>query len=178
LAAHIDEIDLEQREEAKKLLTEQIQIEGELITLYEKTANEVSNELVQQMMKIIKHDSQKHIMMLSIVMGFLEGKEIYIQDRQSLTNSLKRHLELEEQSINRGEKLLRHSWLESRKGYKAIVESWGEDEKRHHKFLKELSEKPYTPIKSDDFASAFKDEAFFENRYKSSKAFWEKNKQS
>jgi rubrerythrin len=178
LAAQIDEREREQREEAKKLLKEQILIEGELITLYEKTANEISNELVQQMMKIIKHDSQKHIMMLSTVVGFLEGKEIYIQDRQSLANSLTRHLELEKQSIQRGEILLRHSWLESRKGYKTIIESWVDDERRHHKFLKELSDKPYTPIRSDDFASAFRDEEFFEERYKSSKAFLEKTKSS
>ena len=178
MAAHVDERELEQKEEAKKLLKEQILIEGELITLYEKTANEISNELVQQMMKIIRHDSQKHIMMLNTVMGFLEGKEIYIQDRQSLVNSLTRHLELEKQSIQRGETLLRHSWLDSRKGFKTIIESWVEDERRHHKFLKELSDKPFTPIRSDDFASAFRDEEFFEERYKSSKTFFEKNKPS
>ena len=174
MAAHIDERELENREEAKKLLREQIQIEGELITLYEKTSNEVSNELVQQMLRTIRHDSQKHVMMLSVVLGFLEGKEIYIQDRKSLTDSLTRHLKLEEQSIQRGERILRHSWLDSRKGYRAMIESWVEDEKRHHKFLKELSTKPYTPISSDDFASAFRDEEFFEERYRRSKKFLEK----
>jgi hypothetical protein len=177
LAAYINEKELEIREEAKKLLREQIQIEGELITLYEESTKSVTNELMQQMMRVIKHDSQKHIMILSIVLGFLDGKEVYIQDRKILADSLRRHLELENQSIQRGERLLGHSWLESRNGYKAIIESWVEDEKRHHKFIKSLSEKPFTPISSNDFASAFKDEVFFEERYKSSKEFFEKNKQ-
>ena len=176
LAAHIDEREHENREEAKKLLREQIQIEGELITLYEKTASEASNTLIQQTLRVIKHDSQKHIMILSVVLGFLEGKEVYIQDRKNLADSLMRHLELEKQSIQRGERLLKHSWLEDRKGYSAMIESWVEDERRHHKFLKELSEKSYTPVSSDDFASAFRDEEFFEERYKRSKAFLEKNK--
>ena len=64
------------------------------------------------------------------------------------------------------------------KGFKVIIESWVEDERRHHKFLKELSEKPYAPIGSDVFASAFRDEDFFGERYKGSKAFLDNKKSS
>jgi rubrerythrin len=176
MAAHINKDELAYREESKKILRDQILVEGELIGLYEKTLNEIPNTLVQQMLKMIRHDSQKHIMMLSIVIDFLEGKEVYIQDRKGLAKSLKRHLELESESIQKGEKLLRYSWLKDRKGYRTIIESWIEDEKRHHKFLKQLSDRAFTPISSDDFASVFRDEEFFEERYKRSKAFWEKSK--
>jgi rubrerythrin len=176
LAAHLNERELADREEAKKVLRDQILIEGELISLYEKTANEIPNVIVQQMLRMIKHDSQKHIMMLNLVVDFLDGKEVFMQDRKGLADSLKRHLELEKTSIQKGEHLLNQAWLQDRKGYKTIIESWVEDEKRHHKFLKELSDKPFTPISSDDFASAFRDEEFFEERYRRSKAFWEKNK--
>jgi rubrerythrin len=176
LAAHLNERDVADRGEAKKVLRDQILIEGELISLYEKTANEIPNPLVQQMLKMIRHDSQKHIMMLNVIVDFLEGKEIFMQDRRGLADSLKRHLELEEKSIQNGEALLKKEWLQDRKGYKAIIENWVEDEKRHHKFLKELSEKPFTPISSNDFASAFRDEEFFDERYRESKAYWEKNK--
>jgi rubrerythrin len=176
LAAHLNERELADREEAKKVLRDQILIEGELISLYEKTANEIPNVIVQQMLRMIKHDSQKHIMMLNLVVDFLDDKEVFMQDRKSLADSLKRHLELEKTSIQKGEHLLNQAWLQDRKGYKTIIESWVEDEKRHHKFLKELSDKPFTPISSDDFASAFRDEEFFEERYRRSKAFWEKNK--
>jgi len=115
-------------------------------------------------------------MMLNLVVDFLDGKEVFMQDKKGLADTLKRHLELEKESIQKGEHLLKQAWLQDRKGYKAIIESWVEDEKRHHKFLKELSDKPFTPISSDDFALAFKDEEFFEERYRRSKAYWEKNK--
>jgi hypothetical protein len=174
LAAHIDDREREEREESKKMLEHQIGIEGELIALYEKTAGEVMNKVVQHMLRMIRHDSQKHIMLLGVVIDFLNGEEVYMKDKLSLADSLKRHLELEKESIQRGEKILNQSWLRDRKGYRAIVESWVEDEKRHHKLLKELSDKPYVPISSDYFAAVFQDEEFFENRYKSSKAINEK----
>jgi len=125
-----------------------------------------------------RDDSQKHIMMLGMVVNFLEGKEVYLKDREGLADSLKKHLELERESIQKGEKLLKHSWLKDRRGYQTIVENWVEDEKRHHKFLKELSERSFTPVSSDDFYTAFRDEDFFEERYKRSKAFWDKNKET
>ena len=176
MAAHLNEREMTDREEAKKGLRDQILIEGELISLYEKTANEVPNVIVQQMLRMIKHDSQKHVMMLNLVVDFLDGKEVFMQDKKGLADTLKRHIELEKESIQKGEHLLKQAWLQDRKGYKAIIESWVEDEKRHHKFLKELSDKPFTPISSDDFALAFKDEEFFEERYRRSKAYWEKDK--
>lgn len=177
MAGRLNERDLAEREEAKKVLRDQILIEGELISLYEKTAKEITNSLVQQMLRMIRHDSQKHIMMLSVIVDFLEGGEVFMQDRKGLADSLKRHLELEKESIQNGEALLKKEWLQDRKGHKAIIESWVEDEKRHHKFLKELSDKPFTPISSNDFATAFRDEEFFDERYRKSKAFWEKNKE-
>ena len=178
MAAHLNERDLADREEAKKVLRDQLLIEGELIGLYEKTVNEIPSVLVQQMLRMIRHDSQKHIMMLNVLVDFLDGKEVFMHDRKGLAESLKRHLELEKESIQKGVTLLKQAWLSDRKGYRTIIESWVEDEKRHHKFLKELSDKPFTPISSDDFASAFRDEEFFEERYRKSKVFWEKNKDS
>jgi len=177
LADPIYQRELDVREEGKKILRDQIIVEGVLIGLYEKTANDIPNEIVQQMLRMIRHDSQKHIMMLSILVDFLDGKEVFTQDRKSLVDTLKRHLELEKESIHKGETLLNQSWLRDRKGYRTIVESWVEDERRHHKFLKELSDKPYIPISSDDFAAVFRDEDFFEERYKRSQAFWEKNRE-
>ena len=176
MAAYINKEELSAREEAKKILRDQIVIEGELITLYEKSVQEIPNVLIQQMLRMIRHDSQKHVMMLGVIVDFLDGKEVFMQDRKGLADSLKRHLELEMESIKKGETLLKHGWLRDRKGYKTIIESWVEDEKRHHKFLKELSDKPFTPISSDDWAAAFRDEDFFEGRYRSSKAYLEKNK--
>jgi hypothetical protein len=46
-----------------------------------------------------------------------------MQDRKGLADSLKRHLELEKESIQKGETLLKQNWLQDRKGYKAKIES-------------------------------------------------------
>ena len=127
---------------------------------------------------MIRHDSQKHVMMLGVVVNFLEGKEVFMQDRKDLADSLKRHLELERESIQNGERILKYGWLRDRKGYRTIVESWIEDEKRHHKFLKDLSDKPFIPMSSDDLLTAFRDEDFMEERYRRSKAYLEKNKET
>ena len=179
MAAIIDSKELADREEDKELLRNQIKIEGELIALYEKTVQETPNVMIQQMLRMIRHDSQKHIMMLGVVLNFLDsGEDVYIADRRGLADSLKRHLELEKESIQQGEQLLKHSWIRDRKGYKSIIESWVQDEKRHHKFLKQLSDAPFTPIISDDLFSGFRDEVFFEERYRSSKAFLEKKKET
>ena len=176
MAAVISKEELAERDEARRILRSQIGVEGELIALYENSVQEIPNELIQQMLGMIRHDSQKHVMMLGVIMDFLDGKEVYMQDRRVLAESLKRHLELENESIRKGEALLKHKWLQDRKGYRIIVESWVEDEKRHHRFLKELSEKPFTPVSSDDFAAVFRDEEFFEERYRSSKAYLEKQR--
>ncbi len=77
MAAHIDKHELTEREEAKKILRDQIAIEGELIALYEKSVQEIPNVLIQQMLRTIRHDSQKHISMLSVLVDFLDGKEVY-----------------------------------------------------------------------------------------------------
>lgn len=178
MAAHIGEKESGEREEARKILRDQLVIEGELISLYEKAVQDIPNALVQQMLRMIRHDSQKHVMMLGVIVDFLDGKEVFMQDRKGLADSLKRHLELEKGSIQNGELLLNHEWLRDRKGYRTIIESWVEDEKRHHRFLKELSDNPFTPISSGDLFSTLRNEDFFEERYRRSKAYWDKTKET
>ena len=123
MAAHIGEKELGEREEARKILRNQLLVEGELISLYEKAVQDIPNVLVQRMLETIRLDSEKHVMMLSVVVDFLYGKEVFMQDRKVLADSLKRHLELEKESVQNGELLLNHEWLRDRKGYRTIIES-------------------------------------------------------
>jgi hypothetical protein len=174
MAAFMDDRELTEMKEATQILRNQITVEGELISLYEKTINEAPNKAVQLLLRMIRHDSQKHMTMLQAADDIINGQEVYMQDREELAKSLKRHLELEKESIENGEKLLRYVWLQDRKGLKTIIESWRDDEKRHHKLLKDLSEKSFIHVNSDEFFSAFRDEEFFEERYKRSKAYLEK----
>lgn len=99
-----------------------------------------------------------------------------MSDRKNLALNLEKHLELEKKSIERGEQLLNYRWLTNRKGLSAMIENWREDEKRHHKFLKELAEKPFIPINPDDFVAIFRnDEEYLEGRYLQSKKYQQKH---
>ncbi|MBN1682847.1 hypothetical protein JW865_04770 [Candidatus Bathyarchaeota archaeon] len=176
MAARISEVEKTERDEAIKTINHQIKIEGELISLYEKTFQETDNKPLGMLFRTIMRDSQKHIEILQTAIEIIKGQDILIKDREEIKTNLKKHLELEEDSINRGDNLLKFNWLRENKGLASLIESWRDDEKRHHKFLKELSEKPFILINSNDFASVFRDETFFEDRYVRSKKYWdEKN---
>ena len=176
LAGYIGEAEKKERDEAIEKITEQIKIEGELIGLYEKTVAQIDNKPLQLMLRMIMRDSQKHIEILQAAIEIIKGQDILIKDRKEIEISLKKHLELEQASITRGDNLLKNSWLRDNKGLSSLIESWRDEEKRHHKFLKELSDKSFIPINSTEFASVFRDETFFEDRYQKSKKFWEEKK--
>jgi rubrerythrin len=56
---------------------------------------------------------------------------------------------------------------------KELIEIWRDDEKRHHRALKELANKTYFRLGSNDMVALFRDEKFLEGRYKSAKKFKE-----
>jgi len=176
LSGYISETEKKERNEAIEKISKQIKIEGELIGLYEKTAIQIDNKPVQLMFRMIMRDSQKHIEILQTAIEIIGGHDILIKDRKEIEVSFKKHLELEQDSINKGDELLKFSWLRDNKGLSSLIESWRDDEKRHHKFLKELSEKSFVPTNSTEFASVFKEETFFEERYLKSKKYWEEKK--
>ena len=121
---------------------------------------------------MIMFDSQKHMVSLQAAIDIIEGKDVLTEDRKGLKEGLKRHIELEMESIKAAEKTLKHLWVQNTAGLKVLLETWRDEEKRHHKILKQLSEKPY--IKIDQMHAAFRDNYFFEERYLRSKQFLEK----
>lgn len=149
MAAYMDETERKEREQALEILKEQIRVEGELIGLYEQTLNEIDNKPIQHMFRMIRTDSMKHIEMLQSAQEIIRGQDILIEDRKDLKANLEKHLELEKASIEKGAQLLHYRWVRSKKGLYALIESWINEEKRHHNFLKELSEKPYVSLDSD-----------------------------
>lgn len=149
MAAYMDETERKEREQALEILKEQIRVEGELIGLYEQTLNEIDNKLIQHMFRMIRTDSMKHIEMLQSAQEIIRGQDILIEDRKDLKANLEKHLELEKASIEKGDQLLHYRWVRRKKGLYALIESWRNEETRHHNFLKELSEKPYVSLDSD-----------------------------
>ena len=175
MAAVIGNSEKEQRREVVEILKNQINIEGQLVAQYKNYGEKLENTPVKQMLHMIMFDSQKHIVSLQAAIDIIEGRDVLIEDRKELKEGLKRHIELEMESIKSTEMTLKHVWLRNTPGLKVLLEAWRDEEKRHHKILKQLSEKPYIEI--DQMHAAFRDEDFFEERYLRSKRFLEKQEQ-
>jgi hypothetical protein len=94
------------------------------------------------MLHMIMFDSQKHIEALQTVIDNLEGRDILKDDRMDLREGLRRHIELELESIKAAEKVLDYSWLRKIPGLKEIIEAWRDDEKRHHRILRSSQRSP------------------------------------
>jgi rubrerythrin len=175
MAAVIGNSEKEQRREVVEILKNQINIEGQLVAQYKNYGEKLENTPVKQMLHMIMFDSQKHIVSLQAAIDIIEGRDVLIEDRKELKEGLKRHIELEMESIKAAEKTLKHVWLRNMPGLKVLLEAWRDEEKRHHRTLKQLSEKPF--IKIEQMYAAFRDEDFLEERYLRSKRFLEKQEQ-
>lgn len=174
VASVIDERERKQRAEAISLLKKQIETEGKLIAEYQEFGAKVGNPGVRRMLHMIMFDSQKHIEALQTVIDNLEGEDIMKDDRMDLREGLRRHIELEMESIKAAEKVLDYTWLSKTPGLKELVEAWKDEEKRHHKMLKKLSEKPFIKVDPNDFSTMFRSDEQLEERYLRSKRMQEK----
>ena len=177
MAAVIGEREKEERREVVEILKNQISIERELIAQYKDYGGKLENIPVRRILQMIMFDSQKHMVSLHAAIDIIEGKDVLMEDRKGLKEGLKRHIELEMESIKAAEKILKHLWVQNTRGLKVLLESWRDEEKRHHKILKQLSETPYIKIDQMGLQAAFREEDFFEERYLSSKRFLEKQEQ-
>jgi hypothetical protein len=176
MASVISEREKEQREEAVKLLKNQIETEGQLITQYQEYGSKVANIGVKRMLHMIMLDSQKHIQALQAAIDNIEGHAILKEDRKELREGLQRHIELEMESIKSAEKVLRYTWLRNTQGLKELIEWWRDEEKRHHRSLKRLSEKPFIEADPNDLIASFRSDEWLEERYLRSKRMQEKLK--
>jgi rubrerythrin len=174
LAYKISEREKKQREETVELLQKQIKTEGQLISLYEEYLQTLDNKAVQRILHMIKLDSQKHIDILQTSIDIIQGTDVLIKDRKDIRESLIRHLEIEKESLDIANKILKNTWVNDNKGLKELITGWRDDERRHHRALKTLSEKTFIEIDSNDMVYIFRGEEWMEERYLRSKQFHEK----
>ena len=99
------------------------------------------------------------------------GEELFIQDRAPLADTLEKHLELEKKALENANKILNKIWVDENKGLKGLLELWRDDERRHHKGLKEITSRPYFRLGSNDMVAIFRGEEFLEERYRKAKEF-------
>jgi len=163
-----------ERQKIIDLLREQMKIEGRLVALYENSAKELTSTPVRHLFHMINLDSRKHIDICQIAIEILQGTDVFKEHKEDLLKGLKEHMELEEDSVKRANKLLRSTLISENQALKALIEKLRDDEKRHHNALKKLSEKPFFQIDPGDFTVIFQGEDFAEERYRRSKEFREK----
>ena len=168
----------EDRKEIVETLTEQLEIEGQLVGLYEEYEHGTENKALKRVMRMFRLDSQRHINILQAVIEIIEGEDMLIEDKKDLKESLVKHLELEAEAIKKANKVLGKQVINETQGLKILLEIWRDDEKRHHKALKELSTKTFYQLGVNDMVALFRDEEFLEERYLRAKQFKEKMSQT
>ena len=167
----ISDREIKEREEVVEMLKTQLQTEGKLIGLYEEHERKTGNKAIKRLMQMYRLDSQKHINIIQAAIEVIQGEEVFIEDRKPLAETLKQHLELEKEALDNANKILNKIWVEENKGLKGLLELWREDERRHHKGLKEITSRPYIRLNSNDMVTLFRGEEFLEERYRRAKEF-------
>jgi hypothetical protein len=155
-------------------LKKQLKVEGELVVLYDRSERAADNKAMQRLMQMFRLDSQRHINLLQAAIEVIEGEEVYIEDREPLAQTLGKHLELEKEALDNANRILAKLWVSENKGLKGLLEIWRDDEKRHHKTLRDLTSRPYFRLSNNDMVAIFRGEEFLEKRYRRSKEFMEK----
>ena len=169
--------DTKEKEEVVEMLEKQLQIEGKLVGLYEKHERETENKAMKRLMQMYRLDSQRHINILQAAIEIIQGEELFIEDKAPLAETLKEHLELEKEALDNANKILNKVWVAENKGLKGLIELWRDDERRHHKGLKDLTEKIYIRLGSNDMVALFRGEEFLEERYRRAQEFKAKMKE-
>jgi rubrerythrin len=176
MSAYAD-VQKKEKAEAIRLLKEQIQVEGKLVGLYEKSHKEIENMPVRHILHMIQLDSRKHIDICQTAIEILEGKDVLKDERKELLTGVKEHVELEKGSIERADEILKNVWIRENKAIQELIKKLRDDEKRHHDTLKKLSEKTFFRLDPNDFTVIMRGPEFAEERYERSKEFWRKKEE-
>ena len=146
-----------EKEEVIELLRQQLKVEGELIGLYEKTGGEIMSIPVRHLLHSIQLDSRKHIDICQTAIEVLQGEDIVKAEKKELIEGLRRHIELEKDSIERDNKILDNVWIRENKGLRALINKMRDDEKEHHKVLVKLTDKEFFRVSPTEWIGIFQD---------------------
>jgi len=133
-----------EKDEAVRLLEEQLETERQLVDLYEETSEYIIDERARHLLRSLKLDSSKHVDILQVVIDLLRGKKVTSDDRIELKVGVEHHMKLERDSIERAQKLKANPWIRDSEGLSRLVRRWEEDERAHHGLLKDLVTDKFT----------------------------------
>ena len=123
------------KEEKIEFFKKHIEIEKKIVKTAYESVKGIDNVLVREMLLSVINDSEKHENMLNALIARLTGPSPGIDETISdeVSDSLKQHLELEAEAIQKYKELLEKT-LDSRE--KIIIKTIYEDEIRHHELLR------------------------------------------
>jgi len=133
---------MSRREELVKLINEQIKIENDYVERATKLEKLINNAAAKLLLRETRLDSSKHAGILNGILEMLKGlppeKSLWdyqiesYTDKLAVKESLKSHIQIEEEMLAHVRKEIRHTEDE---GIKLLLEHIAEDEKKHHKIL-------------------------------------------
>ncbi len=153
---------MSEKEKAKalRLMGDQLKTEEQLVELYETTAGFIVGEPARWLLHMLQMDSRKHIEIFRMTIEILEGREVSVEDRMEISTGLKKHMELEKASIERGEELKRNPWVRDNSGLSRLLETWSRDEREHHRALQRLRDEGFTREDALDAYTNYRRNAF------------------
>lgn len=127
-------VDLE-RDELVGLLKEQLVLERKTIASMDKQVRRTKNRIIRLLLHGIVLDSMKHIDMLETMIDLLTGSVVPEAERDELGKELKRHIEIEKDSLDRLEGVIKKT---EDKGVRFLLQNIASDERRHHTVLDQI----------------------------------------
>jgi hypothetical protein len=172
-----DSVDIVKKNKIVEELRKQIQVENQLVKLYEEQEKITDIQTMKRLMRMYSLDSLRHINILEAAIEIIEGEEILLEDRGVLAATLSKHLELEAEALKNVNNILREPWVDENWGLNGLLRLWRDDERRHHSALKKITERPYFRLYSWDLLSLFRGVDWLEERYRRRKRLKEKYEQ-
>jgi rubrerythrin len=142
--------DEKMQEEATDLLKKQIEVERTLVRLYGKTSETLKSRAVARLLQSIQLDSIKHIGICETAIDILSGEEVAQEEKGQLKKELETHIQLEKDSMKRASNIIGIELVRENKGVERLMKDLSDDEKRHHKTLMQLIDKPFYRINPND----------------------------
>jgi len=126
-----------EKDQLKAFLKKQVTLEEKIVKIAKTSVKNTKNELVRYLIEAIAIDSNKHALLLNAILARLESKTPFIDEakRDELGKNIKEHIALEATAIQTYGDLIPKT---EDPGTKQVLEYILEDEKRHHKLLKQL----------------------------------------
>lgn len=141
-------------EEFLGLLTDWQILEDKTIASAGEALNETSNPIVRMTMELIKHDSEKHKIILQMIRDTItkESMRLSPDELAVLSGTLNRHLETEARSLALADEAYRRSELFSTRYLLSILIA---DEAKHHGMINQLNELKRASISTSTGARSY-----------------------